>query len=217
MEHARLKWNSRYESAHVPNQVIDVLELNLYLLSGQGKSLDLACGLGGNALRMAELGYESHAWDISDSAIAKVQEFSQERQLNVLTRQCDVSQERLQADCFDVIIVSRFLLRDIVPSLIAALKPGGLIYYQTFVQEQIVQEQIAQARKLNDSETQEALLQEPERPVEGPKNSHFRLATNELLSLFSGLTMRYYREDGLLGELDKGLRNEAMLVAQKTA
>ncbi len=202
MEDARLKWNSRYESAHVPNQVIDVLELNLHLLSGQGKSLDLACGLGGNALRMAELGYESHAWDISDSAIAKVQEFSQERQLNVLTRQCDVSQERLQADCFDVIIVSRFLLRDIVPSLIAALKPGGLIYYQTFVQEQ---------------NAQEALLQEQERPIEGPKNRHFRLAANELLNLFSGLTVRYYREDGLLGELDKGLRNEAMLVAQKTA
>jgi len=202
MEDARLKWNDRYETAHVPNQVIDVLELNLHLLPGQGKSLDLACGLGGNALRMAELGYESHAWDISDSAIAKVQEFSQERQLNVLARQCDVSQERIQADCFDVIIVSRFLLRDIVPSLIAALKPGGLIYYQTFVQEQ---------------KAQEALLQEQERPIEGPKNSHFRLATNELLSLFSGLTMRYYREDGLLGELDKGLRSEAMLVAQKTS
>ncbi len=31
---ARNKWNERYESVHVPNQVIDVLELNQHLLDG---------------------------------------------------------------------------------------------------------------------------------------------------------------------------------------
>ena len=190
MEEIRNKWNGRYETVQVPNQVIDVLELNLHLLSGRGKSLDLACGLGGNALRMAELGYESHAWDISDSAIKKVQEFSQERQLNIHTRQCDISQELLQAESFDIIIVSRFLLRKIVPSLINALRPGGLIYYQTFIQERTI-------------------------PEDGPQNIHFRLEKNELLELFSGLTLRYYREEGVLGDLNKGFRNEAMLVAQK--
>ncbi len=195
IEEIRIKWNDRYEMALVPNQVIDVLELNLHLLTGQGRSLDLACGLGGNALRMAELGYESHAWDISDTAIEKVQEFSQERQLNILARQCDISQEVLPAESFDIIIVSRFLLRDIVPSMIAALRPGGLIFYQTFILESAVQAQGA-------SEL-------------GPQNHHFRLARNELLSLFSELTLRYYREEGLIGALDKGFRNEAMLVAQK--
>ncbi len=67
MVEARNKWNERYQNVHEPNQVIDVLELNQHLLNGQGRSLDLACGLGGNALRLAELGYDSHAWDISDA------------------------------------------------------------------------------------------------------------------------------------------------------
>ncbi|MCU7799032.1 MAG: methyltransferase domain-containing protein [gamma proteobacterium symbiont of Lucinoma myriamae] len=155
------KWNNRYEAVHVPNQVIDVLELNQHLLPTQGKSLDLACGLGGNALRMAELGFESHAWDISDSAITKIQEFAQERQLSLLTRQCDISQHEQQnkmlEEGFDVIIVSRFLLRDIMPSLISALRPCGLIFYQTFVQDKVLSE-------------------------EGPQNNHFRLQPNELIS-----------------------------------
>ncbi len=194
MEAIRKKWNNRYQLIQVPNQVIDVLELNLHLLPAQGKSLDLACGLGGNALRMAELGFNSHAWDISDSAINKVQEFAQERHLTLSTKQCDISQSEQQnkmvKESFDVIIVGHFLLREIMPSLISALRPGGLIFYQTFVEES----------DCNNS---------------GPKNNNFRLKNNELLKLFSGLSLRYYREEGLLGQLDKGIRNEAMLVAQK--
>lgn len=190
MEEVKNKWNNRYESVHVPNQVIDVLELNLHLLPGTGKSLDLACGLGGNALRMSELGYESHAWDISDKAIDKVVEFSKERQLKLHTRQCDINQEVLEQESFDVIIVSRFLIRDLAPMLTAALKPGGLLFYQTFTQERT---------DLDD----------------GPKNCHYRLKKNELLKLFPELIVRFYREEGCLGDTQKGFRNEAMLVAQK--
>ncbi|RKZ91815.1 MAG: SAM-dependent methyltransferase [Gammaproteobacteria bacterium] len=199
MKEVRSKWNNRYEAVHVPNKVIDVLELNQHLLPAQGKSLDLACGLGGNALRMAELGFDSHAWDISDSAIEKLQEFAQERQLLLSAKQCDISlkeqQDEMLEEGFDVIIVSRFLLRDIMPSLITALRPGGLIFYQTFVQDKV----------LHDKNT----------PEEGPKNNHFRLESNELIKLFPGLTLRYYREEGIQGDTKKGFRNEAMLVAQK--
>ncbi|MCU7799797.1 MAG: hypothetical protein KZQ70_06545 [gamma proteobacterium symbiont of Lucinoma myriamae] len=36
-----------------------------------------------------------------------------------------------------------------------------------------------------------------------------------LIKLFPGLTLRYYREEGIQGDIEKGFRNEAMLVAQK--
>ncbi len=195
MTEARNKWNERYQKMLVPNQVIDVLELNQHLLSGQGRSLDLACGLGGNALRLAELGYDSYAWDISDAAIEKVREFARERQLTVHARQCDVSDALLEAESFDVILVSRFLVRDLVPVLIEALKPGGLIFYQTFTREVLPE--------LNEQES-------------GPKNPQYRLEVNELQRLFTPLILRYYREEGLLGDTRKGIRNEAMLVAQKS-
>jgi len=198
MQEIRSKWNNRYADVHVPNQVINVLKLNQHLLPAQGKSLDLASGLGGNALRMAELGFSSHAWDISDSAVAKIEEFSQERQLSLAVRQSDISlqseQELMVQEGFDIIIISRFLLREIIPSVIAALKPGGLIFYQTFVEARV-----------------EASLDS----ADIPNNSHYRLQPNELLELFSGLTLRYYREEGLQGDINYGFRNEAMLVAQK--
>jgi 2-polyprenyl-3-methyl-5-hydroxy-6-metoxy-1,4-benzoquinol methylase len=190
VEAVRQKWNNRYDSVHVPNQISEVLERNQHLLNGQGRALDLACGLGGNALRLSELGYESHAWDISDAAIAKVQEFARERQLNLQTRQCDVSQVRLEKESFDVIIVSRFLIREMAANIVAALKPDGLLFYQTFIQERTQVD-------------------------EGPNNTQFRLEKNELLTMFSGLLIRFYREEGLIGDVSRGFRNEAMLVAQK--
>jgi 2-polyprenyl-3-methyl-5-hydroxy-6-metoxy-1,4-benzoquinol methylase len=190
MEEIRKKWNERYANSMVPNQVINVLELNMHLLSGEGKSLDFACGLGGNALRLAEMGYESHAWDISDKAVEVIQEFAQERQLKLFTRQCDLSIEKLEKESFDVIIVSRFLIRELADNLINALKPGGLLFYQTFTQARI------------DSN-------------DGLKNSNFRLQDNELLVLFSELRLCFYREEGKLGDINKGFRNEAMLLAQK--
>ncbi len=87
-------------------------------------------------------------------AIEKVKEFARERQLTIHTRQCDVSDTLLEAESFDVILVSRFLVRDLVPVLIEALKPGGLIFYQTFTQEVLPE--------LNEQES-------------GPKNPQYRL------------------------------------------
>ena len=49
----------------------------------------------------------------------------------------------------------------------------------------------------------------------GPKNPEYRLADNELLALFASLRLIVYREEGLAGNLLKGLRGEAMLIAQQ--
>ena len=43
----------------------------------------------------------------------------------------------------------------------------------------------------------------------------FRLAEQELLHLFSGLQVLFYREEGCVGNLQQGFRDEAMLIARK--
>ena len=48
----------------------------------------------------------------------------------------------------------------------------------------------------------------------GPSSGRYRLESNELLRLFAGLTVRYFREDGLVGDTARGLRNVAQLIAQ---
>ena len=50
---------------------------------------------------------------------------------------------------------------------------------------------------------------------QGPSNPNFLLKDNELLQLFSSMKVRVYREESLLGDHQKGWRNQALLVAEK--
>ena len=50
----------------------------------------------------------------------------------------------------------------------------------------------------------------------GPSNPAFRLTPNELLDLFGELRLVAYREEGRLGDLSQGFRDEAWLVGLKT-
>ena len=49
----------------------------------------------------------------------------------------------------------------------------------------------------------------------GPNNPAFLLKKGQLLSLFSSLAPIIYHEEGRLGDTSKGIRNEAILIAQK--
>ena len=185
----RVKWDARYRDSDKVSEPALVLSAFQHLLPASGRALDLACGLGGNALLLAARGLEAHAWDISPVAIDRLRHEAVARGLPVATEIRDVTAEPPGPASFDVIVVSRFLDRRLAPSLVGALKPGGLIYYQTFTAERVGER--------------------------GPKDPAYRLADNELLSLFSPLRLMVYREEGLAGDLSKGLRGEAMLVAQQ--
>ena len=52
--------------------------------------------------------------------------------LRIETRACNVITDPPKTESFDVIVVSRFLERRLFPYLAAALKPQGLLFYQTF-------------------------------------------------------------------------------------
>ena len=183
------KWNDRYRAATGERQAARVLQENLHLLPRKGRALDLACGLGGNAILLAEQGLQVAAWDIADFPIAALHAVAIERQLPIRAEVRDAEANPPAPDTFDVIVVSYFLERDIIPALVQALKPGGLIYYQTFIRQCVSDR--------------------------GPKREEFRLADQELLHLFSGLQILLYREEGCVGDVQKGFRDEAMLVGRK--
>ncbi|HEB99563.1 MAG TPA: SAM-dependent methyltransferase, partial [Thiotrichales bacterium] len=65
------KWDARYrESATAV--ATEVLVENRHLLPAVGEALDLACGLGGNALLLARHGLRTTAWDLSPVAIERL-------------------------------------------------------------------------------------------------------------------------------------------------
>jgi 2-polyprenyl-3-methyl-5-hydroxy-6-metoxy-1,4-benzoquinol methylase len=187
----KAKWNERYRAATGERKASQVLKENLHLLPDHGRALDLACGLGGNAILLTQQGLKVDAWDIADVPVAALQDIALKRQLSIQAEVRDVETHPPEPETFDVIVVSYFLIRDIIPALVEALRPGGLIYYQTFTQQRVSDR--------------------------GPQRAEFRLVEQELLHLFSGLQVLFYREEGRIGDVHKGLRDEAMFIGRKKA
>ena len=184
------KWDRIYRaSTELPSQPAQVLAENAHLLPRTGKALDVACGLGANSILLAKRGMETYAWDISETALQILNQSVLNENLYLITSHRDIVSQPPAADTFDVIVVSRFLDRSIISHLIDALRPGGLIFYQTFISDK--------------------------RDVSGPSNPAYRLNDNELLRLFSTLQLICYREEGTIGDPSTGFRNEAMLIAMK--
>lgn len=102
----------------------------------QGPILDLACGSGRNGLVLASAGLPVVFADRNVEALAQVQ-FS----LNTLDQhqsQCwqidfeEPDTSPLAAHRYSAILVFRYLHRPLFDDIKAALKPGGLLIYETF-------------------------------------------------------------------------------------
>ena len=192
MSAAQKKWDARYQQ-HDGNwpAAADVLTQNQHLLPDSGKALDLACGLGANALLLAEAGLTVTAQDVSSVVIGKLQLTARKLALQINAEVRDVLITPPAAAQYDVIVVSYYLERALAPAIMHALKPGGVLFYQTWCRQKVADK--------------------------GPTNPDYLLADNELLTLFAGLKLRVYREEALLGDKSQGFRNVAMLVAERCA
>ena len=133
----RRKWDARYQEAAAPAEPALVLRDNLHLLPPQGRALEVACGLGGNALALARHGLAVSAWDLSPVAIKRLRGWAAESGLAVDATVRDVLLEPPPAESFDVLVVTHFLDRPLAPALAAALRPNGLLFYQTFSRESV--------------------------------------------------------------------------------
>lgn len=184
------KWDRIHAANDSPApRAAAVLAENMHLLPRTGLALDLACGRGGNALLLARAGLETAAWDFSPVALDRLRWHAIAAGVAIATECRDVTAAPPPPASRDIIVVSHFLNRELAPHLAAALRPGGLLYYQTFLRAAV--------------------------DANGPSNPDYRLGTNELLQLFSGLQVLVYREEGTVGDTSRGWRNEAMLVGRK--
>ncbi len=184
------RWDTRYQDRGIEEgSPATVLVENCHLLPKSGQALDLACGLGANAILLAQHGLQSFAWDRSEVAIAKLHEWGQKHSLPLNAEVHDVELDPPEPNRFDVIVVAHFLERRLAGPLMKALRPGGLLFYQTFTRTRV-------------TET-------------GPQREQFRLADNELLQLFAPLRLVVYREEGRIGDLSRGFRDRAQFIAYK--
>jgi tellurite methyltransferase len=132
------KWDARWaaEAARAAYEPNPLLVAHAALLDG-GRALDLACGLGQNSIWLAARGYHVLAVDISPVALAVAGERAQVAgvQERIKWQQQDLEEGRpgwaTSPGGFDLVCVFRFLDRRLFPGLRVAVRPGGLLFYET--------------------------------------------------------------------------------------
>lgn len=100
------------------------------LIPAGGEVLDLACGAGRHARYLAELGYRVEAVDKDEALLATLAGVA-----NVIARRADLEGGAWPyfGRHFDGIVVTNFLWRPLMPSLMACLAEGGVLIYETFM------------------------------------------------------------------------------------
>jgi len=115
------------------------LTMHGHLLPNQGTALDVACGRGRHALWLAEQGLRVSAVDRDGVALRDLLEEARSRGLSTIDAavvDLEGGGRVLPVEAFDVIVAVHYLHRPLFPQLVDALRPGGVLVYETFTTAQ---------------------------------------------------------------------------------
>jgi len=163
MDYDRERWNEKHATKTMPKKALELLEDN-YLKASGTVALDIACGQGRNSSFLASCGFNVDAIDISDYALEKLSNLD-----NIQTSRVDLDTYQITENRYDLIVNSYYLNRRLFPQIIAGLKHGGVLIFETF-------------------------LNSKKEGFANPSNPDFLLAENELLHSFLSLRILYYIE-----------------------
>lgn len=128
------RWNQKYreKNPHPTFEPDAILSRYQYLLDGRGTALDVASGVGHNAMHLAKLGYDVLAVDGSIVGLRHAKEALKGSGLNVQLVVMDLDNFAPPAHAFDVVLIVRFLDRALISRLKRALRSGGTLICETF-------------------------------------------------------------------------------------
>jgi len=184
----KMTWDERYLNTWEGEvrEPAQFLKDNLARLPG-GKALDLAMGVGQNAIYLAGNGYEVKGIDSSQVAVEKTLKFAREKGVTIQVEKADLSNYTIPTEVYDVILNFYFLERNLIPQIKKALKTGGMVIFETYTMEH--------------------------QKYDNPFNPNYLLQENELLHSFLDFKILFYQE----GVVEKdGIKKAiASLIAQK--
>ena len=149
--------------------VVEWLPRVAALFAGPARALDLAMGRGRHARLLAGAGFLTFGVDVTLDAVREAVARARAEGLVVRGWCVDLTEGPLAAGTFDVLLVTRFLQRDLFPSIRDVLKPGGLVVYETFTVHQ-------------------------RRHGRGPTSPDHLLEPGELARHFAGFEVLFYEE-----------------------
>jgi SAM-dependent methyltransferase len=133
------------------------------------RALDIAIGRGRHALPLARAGFRTFGVDVAFERVRDAMTAAAAEHLAVHGWCADLTQHPLPEARFDLVLVTRYLQRDLFPALRAACVPGGVVLYETFTTAQ---------RALGS----------------GPKSPDHLLEPGELRRRFDGFEILFYEE-----------------------
>jgi len=127
------RWDVRYptEDPEVWKRPSAFLVRSAPLFFG-GRALDVACGPARNAVFLAQRGYVVDGVDNSREGLLMAREFIGRRGVPVNLIFADLARYAVRPDSYDLIINFFYLNRELVPSLIEGLRPGGYLVFESF-------------------------------------------------------------------------------------
>jgi SAM-dependent methyltransferase len=183
------RWDARYArecGLWLENDPRQLLVSHSHLLPDSGLALDAASGVAINGFYLARRGLRVIALDISEVALRMAKRLARKEQLLLEASVCDLAAPWLPPFFFDVILNFHFFERATLPVFRAALKPGGLLFFESFV-------------KIRDL---------PENPV-------YYLEPGELPSFFRDYEIIHYQETRLPPGKSHPERGLSQMVARK--
>jgi tellurite methyltransferase len=197
----RSRWDERYlegdwvdveEPATLLRESLPLLSEAEAMARARGSrplALDVACGAGRNTLFLARRGWRVMGVDLSVEGLRLLERRARSEGLPVLPVLADAGAFQVRPRSFDLVVNTFFLVREAFPLLRQALRPGGLLLFETF-----------------------SVLELDE--LGGDIRREFALEQGELLRAFPDLQVLLH-EEGIF-ERDEGERGLARLVARSS-
>lgn len=140
------------------------------------RALDVAMGRGRHALVLAEQGLRTFGVDVKLDAVRDAVARARRAHLTVRGWCADLTRSPLPRARFELVLVTRYLQRDLFDSIVDALTPGGVVIYETFTVDQLA-------------------------TGTGPTSPDHLLERGELAARFAALELTFYEEVDALARL----------------
>jgi tellurite methyltransferase len=173
-------WDRRYRTGlhSSPNEAHDLVRKFVPAMPRQKVVVDIAMGVGTDAMFLARSGLHVIGLEKSSEAIVRARRTAREAGVTLDMIRADAAALPFKIGRTGTILVFNFLQRDLIHELVRMLAPGGIMIYQTFLKRQV-------GLGLN-----------------GPRNPAFLLDDGELISRLMSLELLFY-EEGIFGTAER--------------
>ena len=98
------------------------------------KALDVASGAGRNSIYLANNGFDVEALDISSVALEVL---NNKGFKNISCKLVDLDEYEIPKNNYDLIVMTNFLDRNLIPKLSNALKIKGVLFIETYMEDEL--------------------------------------------------------------------------------